>query len=484
MAYTLISMGQCCSVSHGLSPRSEKYVDRSVSTNSSAPNSPTTSGYAHDHHHGASGGGDRRGEGQNRNGEAGVTTESNNQSARPGLPDARHFGLEDTHVVLDVLGRGGEGSAWLMREIKTNKLCAVKLIKRPVPKVLMPFLLQEISIQAQLGRQHENIIDLEGIMLTPSFVAIILEYASGGPLTRYICERAQSQHHQQQDHSSSHTSEGSRSGGRSSQGEKERGGGGGSSSSSSHHHRSLFLSEQEALYFFKQFISAVEFCHKNGFAHRDLKLDNTLLDFHSPPTIKISDFGFAKGSAEENTFTTIGTPCYMSPEVLTTGTTKKGYNAKRADVWACGVLLFAMLFGAFPFDSTDHDPNSITTVHDILEQQLASLAKEQKWKLPGVDLDLVSSQCQDLLRRIFTIDPAKRIAIEDIKQHPWYNQDLSGVFKERLDQIGEKQKEKDKLYSEEGHYFPPFFKERMSEIVNRASKAPEENEAVQSIWLI
>ncbi len=79
-----------------------------------------------------------------------------------------------------------------------------------------------------------------------------------------------------------------------------------------------------------------------------------------------------------------------------------------------------MLFGAFPFDSTDHDPNSITTVHDILEQQLASLAKEQKWKLPGVDLDVLSSGCQDLLRRIFTIDPAKRISIGDIQQHPWY----------------------------------------------------------------
>lgn len=373
---------------------------------------------------------------------------------RPGIPDAKHFGLQDTHIVLDVLGRGGEGSAWLMREIKTNKLCAVKLIKRPVPKVLLPFLSQEISIQAQLGRQHENIIDLEGIMLTPSFLAIILEYASGGPLTRYICERAQGKH--------------SSSSG---------------SVSPSGKNRALFLSETEALYFFKQFISAVEFCHKNGFAHRDLKLDNTLLDYNLPPTIKISDFGFAKGSAEENTFTTIGTPCYMSPEVLTTGTTKKGYNAKRADVWACGVLLFAMLFGAFPFDSTDHDPNSITTVHDILEQQLASLAKEQKWRLPGVDLDLLSSECQDLLRRIFTIDPAKRISVEDIKKHPWYNQELSKVFMGRLEQIKEKQQAKDKLYEGNGHYFPPFFKEKMSELVNQASKAPEGKEEVQSIWL-
>ena len=352
-----------------------------------------------------------------------------------------------------------------MREIKTNKLCAVKLIKRPVPQVLLPFLSQEISIQAQLGRQHENIIDLEGILLTPFYLAIVLEYASGGPLTRYICERAQIK----------------------SSGSKSSGGSGAradaAADSSPTAHRQLFLSEVEALYFFKQFISAVEFCHKNGFAHRDLKLDNTLLDKNAPPTIKISDFGFAKGSAEENTFTTIGTPCYMSPEVLTTGTTKKGYNAKRADVWACGVLLFAMLFGAFPFDSTDHDPNSITTVHDILEQQLASLTKDQKWNLPGVDLNLVSVDCQSLLRRIFTIDPAKRIKIEDIKEHPWYKQEMPGAFKERLDQIRGKQVEKDEMYKKEGHYFPPLFKEKMSELVQTAAKMGDAREPTQSIYL-
>ena len=385
---------------------------------------------------------------------------------RRGLPDARQFGLEETHVVLDVLGRGGEGSAWLMRELKTNKLCAVKLIKRPVPQVLLPFLTQEIGIQAQLGRQHVNIIDLEGVILTPRFLAIVLEYASGGPLTRYICERD----HQARRQRSREGEAGGR--GRSSQGQ-----GGGSS-------RRLFLPESQANYFFKQFISAVEFCHNNGFAHRDLKLDNTLLDDRRPPTIKISDFGFAKGSAEENTFTTIGTPCYMSPEVLTTGTTKKGYNAKRADVWACGVLLFAMLYGAFPFDSTDHDPNSITTVHDILEQQLGALTKDQKWNLPGVDLELLSPECQDLLRRIFTIDPNKRISVADIKRHPWYRQDLPEVFEERLREIRSQQVAKDATFEEEGHYFPPMFKEKMEDLVKRAAKQPEQGEKNKSIWLI
>ena len=69
----------------------------------------------------------------------GKQTEEDGLQPKPGIPNARHFGLQDTHVVLDVLGTGGEGSAWLMREKATGKLCAVKLIKRPVPRVLLPF---------------------------------------------------------------------------------------------------------------------------------------------------------------------------------------------------------------------------------------------------------------------------------------------------------------------------------------------------------
>mmetsp|Transcript_13669 Transcript_13669/g.34391 ORF Transcript_13669/g.34391 Transcript_13669/m.34391 type:complete len:475 (-) Transcript_13669:1619-3043(-) len=389
---------------------------------------------------------------------------------RAGLPNAKHFGLEGTHVVLDVLGTGGEGSAWLMHDIKANRLCAVKLIKRPVPRVLLPFLNQEITIQAQLGRQHENIIDLEGIILTPYFLAIVMEYAEGGPLTRYICKKAKKVQQQKQQQSRD---------------------------------VKLFIQEAEALYFFKQFISAVEFCHKHGFAHRDLKLDNTLLTGEAtedenappgrgtPPTIKISDFGFAKGCAEENTFTTIGTPCYMSPEVLNTRTTNEGYNAKRADVWACGVLLFAMLYGMFPFDSTDHDPNSITTVHDILEQQLATLADKSKapLSLPGVDMALLSEECQDLLRKIFTLDPEKRVTIDEIRQHPWYVQPLPEVYSQKLKEIQRKQKERDEVYTRNRHYFPPEFKENLQELVTEASRPsppqPQKGKASKnkSIWL-
>merc|ERR1719498_821339 len=91
--------------------------------------------------------------------------------------------------------------------------------------------------------------------------------------------------------------------------------------------------------------------------HRDLKLDNTLLDGSSPSIIKICDFGFAKAwdfGEEGKSCTIIGTPVYMSPEVITAGVSHRGYDGKLADIWSSGIMLSAMLLGAFPYDSSQY----------------------------------------------------------------------------------------------------------------------------------
>ena len=118
-----------------------------------------------------------------------------------------------------------------------------------------------------------------------------MEYAEGGSLTGYVAERWQ---HAQ--------------------------------------HAGLFLTEDEARYFFRQFIEAVEYCHGHCVAHRDLKLDNTLLNAEEPPTLKLCDFGFAKTWArgeDANMFTHIGTPVYMSPELINSnrGGSSGGYTS-------------------------------------------------------------------------------------------------------------------------------------------------------------
>ncbi|EFJ47716.1 hypothetical protein VOLCADRAFT_33220, partial [Volvox carteri f. nagariensis] len=108
----------------------------------------------------------------------------------------------------------------------------------------------------------------------------------------------------------------------------------------------------EARYFFRLLISAVEYLHSSHVAHRDLKMCNVVLTQRRPPTLKLCDFGFAKGWDESSMMNTrIGTPVYMSPQVRVRG---KKYSATAADVWACGVMLFAMLLGRFPYDHVGH----------------------------------------------------------------------------------------------------------------------------------
>ena len=151
-------------------------------------------------------------------------------------------------------------------EKRTGEEVAIKLIKRPLPKIILPNILREIRIQAELGEGHINIVDAKAALLTESHLALVMEYAAGGSLTGYVAERWQ---HAQ--------------------------------------HAGLFLGEDEARYFFRQFIGAVEYCHAHCVAHRDLKLDNTLLSADTPPVLKLCDFGFAKTWTEDaNMYTHIG----------------------------------------------------------------------------------------------------------------------------------------------------------------------------------
>ncbi|CAC5406655.1 TSSK [Mytilus coruscus] len=105
------------------------------------------------------------------------------------------------------------------------------------------------------------------------------------------------------------------------------------------------LSNVEAtLSVFSQVVKAVEYCHSNGIAHNDIKLENVL----SNGCVKLADFGFAKSSvAESEEF--CGTLPYAAPEVIM----GMEHNTMKADMWSMGVMLYVMLFGAFPFSDSD-----------------------------------------------------------------------------------------------------------------------------------
>lgn len=104
------------------------------------------------------------------------------------------------------------------------------------------------------------------------------------------------------------------------------------------------LSENEARHIFRQLVEGTKYLHEKHIVHRDLKLENALID--GEKNIKIIDFGFSVSTKKEEILKNFcGTPSYMAPEIVT----RKEYNGMYADVWALGVMLYIMLSGKLPF---------------------------------------------------------------------------------------------------------------------------------------
>ena len=164
---------------------------------------------------------------------------------------------------------------------------------------------------------------------------------------------------------------------------------------------------------------------------RDLKLENALLhrEENGIPRVKICDFGYSKSNLlHSNPKSTVGTPAYIAPEVLTPGNTQQ-YNGQIADVWSCGVLLYVMLVGSYPFE----DPNDQRNLRKSIQRTLAC-----KYSYPGHVS--ISEECKHLLSRIFVLCD-KRITIEEIRQHPWFlanlPQELQSEMLSRADSAGD-----------------------------------------------
>lgn len=168
------------------------------------------------------------------------------------------------------------------------------------------------------------------------------------------------------------------------------------------------FSEKEASYVMKQLLGAVYYAHSRNIAHRDLKPENILLDITSDGgyNIKVIDWGTAKNFDPNKKMTEkFGTAYYIAPEVL-----KQKYDEK-CDIWSCGVILYMLLSGCPPFGGrTD-------------EEVLKNVAKG-KYSLEGEEWEGISEEAKDLIRKMLTYDPSKRISAKDALEHKWFSQAL------------------------------------------------------------
>lgn len=141
-------------------------------------------------------------------------------------------------------------------------------------------------------------------------------------------------------------------------------------------------------------------------AHCHFQLENALLDGSDPPVLKICDFGYSKSSLLHSAAkSTVGTPAYIAPEVLS----RKPYDGTAADVWSCGVTLFVMLVGSYPFEDPAAPKDFRATIARIMAIKYSYPA--------GLKL---SSEVKDLLAKIFVVDPTQRLNVPGIVAHPWF----------------------------------------------------------------
>ena len=167
------------------------------------------------------------------------------------------------------------------------------------------------------------------------------------------------------------------------------------------------MRDRDASKLFAQLISGVDYLHKKGIIHRDLKLENLLLDKHR--NIIITDFGFANRCSTEQAdlmTTSCGSPCYAAPELVVS---EGEYIGSAVDVWSCGVILYAMLAGYLPFDDDPSNPDGDNI--NLLYRYITTT----QVKFP----DHISESARDLVSMILVPDPQYRATMLDVMNHPW-----------------------------------------------------------------
>ena len=255
------------------------------------------------------------------------------------------------YLIQQTLGEGTFGKTKLGIYLPNNEKVAIKILEKERMKDNDDKVRVKREFDMLSKFNHPNVILVTEIFESVDSYYSVMEYCEGGELFNYIVEKKR-------------------------------------------------LSEKESAFYYYQIINGLEYIHSLGIVHRDLKPENLLLT--KDHLLKIIDFGLSNYFIENQTEllrTPCGSPCYASPEMVA----GKKYNGIKIDIWATGIILFAMLCGYLPFE----DKNNEKLFDKILECKI---------EYP----DFLSEESKDLIKKILVIEPEKRITIPEIKKHKFY----------------------------------------------------------------
>lgn len=235
------------------------------------------------------------------------------------------------------------------------------------------------------------------------------------------------------------------------------------------------FSEDVARYFFRQFIDGLEYLHKKGMSHRDLKTENILLDSHY--NLKIADFGYA--SAKSTNETQVGTEDYMAPEILL----GKKYNGQVADIFGAGLILFMMVAQSKAFLKA--------AASDNYYKNLYGNRPDKFWKEHSKGKSY-SSDFKSLINSLFAYNPIHRPSISEIKEHPWFTKsvptkdEIKEEFARRKEELEAEQKRQRNEDPTQAEFDPSVFESNtvhrgIGEDEDEETKADVEREVMEYI---
>ncbi|XP_045164782.2 NUAK family SNF1-like kinase 1 [Mercenaria mercenaria] len=256
--------------------------------------------------------------------------------------------LKNRFELKKTLGEGTYGKVKLALERTTGEQFAIKYIRKSKihDEHDLNRIRREIKIMSSV--RHPHIVNVREVFENKDKIILVMECADGGELYDYINNKQ--------------------------------------------------LTEKDARRVFRQIVSAIKHCHQNGIVHRDLKLENILLD--RDYNAKIADFGLSNFySPTELLKTYCGSPLYASPEIVN----GLPYYGPEVDCWSLGVVLYTLVYGTMPFDGTNFKKlRTQITTGDYYEPDKPS-------------------EAAGLIRHLLTVNPAKRATISDILSHWWVN---------------------------------------------------------------
>ncbi|KAF1803871.1 kinase-like domain-containing protein [Mucor lusitanicus] len=259
--------------------------------------------------------------------------------------------IDNKYQLVEELGRGSYGCLFLGQSLETNEYVAVKILCK---KGLDPsqLALQQLEIDIQQSLHHAHLLGLDQVIQEPDFVYMVMELCDQGDLFEYVVQNPY---------------------------------------------------DVNCHVIFLQILEAIEYMHQNNLYHRDIKLENILLQ--KQDDIKVADFGLATKERYSFDFG-CGSTTYLGPEHFLSEDESDmedtPYDAAASDIWSLGILLLALLFGRNPWqEATDLD--AAFTEY-----------KEDPMSLRRLFPDL-SLECMQFLHRVLAIDPAKRVSISEMK---------------------------------------------------------------------